>query len=162
MKQTTKILTALVLSSSFIFTGAMAMGHGDGHHKMRGFNVERMAHKLSLTDAQSAKIQVLVDAHKKQRKSVDRKAMKEKRSQHKESYVAMMNSPQFDEAMIRENMAARSAAQAERKIEKMRLKHSIYQVLNEDQREQFLAMASKKRHKMKKRMKKHHREHDDE
>lgn len=159
MNKSTKILATLALSSSLIFTGAMAMGHGEGRHMEQGFKVERMAKKLSLTEAQTTKIQALVDAHKAQRPDVDRKAMKAKHAEMKDKYLAMMNSPQFDEAAIREKMAERSAKQADRRVEKMRLKHSIYQVLNEEQREQFLAMASKKRHKMKKRMKKHAKKH---
>lgn len=155
MKTTTKVLATLALSSSLIFGGAMAMGPGKHHHKGHGFNVERMAKKLDLTEAQSTKIQALVDAHKAERPKFDKEAMKAKRKDMKSEYVAFLNAPEFDEAAVRAKMAERAEKQADRKVAKMKLKHSIYQVLNEEQRAEYLAMMDKKKRKMKKRMKKH-------
>lgn len=158
MKTSTKILASLALSSSLIFGGAMAMGSGN-HHKGHGDKIERMAKKLDLTEAQTTKIQALVDAHKASNPKKDRSEMKDKRKAMKAQHLALLNSPTFDEATIRERLAERASAHADRKVEKMRLKHSIYQVLNEEQRAKFLTMMDKKKRKMKKRMRKHMKKH---
>lgn len=165
MKTATKLLATLALSSSLIIGGAMAMGSGERHFAGHGFKMERMAKKLELTEAQTTKIQALVDAHKEQRPEFDKDAMKAKRKQMKADYIALMNASEFDEAAVRAKMAERAEKNADRKISKMKLKHSIYQVLNEEQREQYLAIMDKKKHKMKKRMKKrmkHGYDHDGE
>jgi len=162
MKVSTKILASLALSSSLMLTSVMAMERGEGRHMERGFKIERMAKKLSLTEAQSTKIQALVDAHKSERPSVDRAAMKEKmklkRTAMKAKFVAMMDAPEFDEAAVRAKIAERSQKHTDRQVSKMKLKHSIYQVLNEDQRSDYLKMMNKKHRKMKKHMKKERHE----
>jgi len=163
MKVSKKILVTLALSSSLMLTSVMAMERGEGRHMERGLKVEHMTKKLSLTEAQSTKIQALVDAHKGERPTVDRAAMKEKmkskRAAMKAKFVAMMNAPEFDEAAVRAKIAERSQKHTDRQVSKMQLQHSIYQVLNEEQRVDYLKMMSKKHRKMKKHMKKQRHEH---
>jgi Spy/CpxP family protein refolding chaperone len=163
MKLSTKILATLALSSSLILTSAMAADRTEGRHMKHGFNIERMVKKLSLTQAQSTKIQALVDERKAQRPTVDRDAMKAemkvKKEDRKAKFVAMMNAPEFDEVAVREKMAERSQKHTDRQVSKMQLRHAIYQVLDEEQREDYLKMMNKKHHKMKKNMKKHRHEY---
>lgn len=163
MKLSTKILATLALSSSLMLTGAMATERGEGRHMERGFNIERMEKKLSLTQDQSTKIQALVDERKAQRPTVDRDAMKAemkvKKEDRKARFVAMMNAPEFDEVAVREKMAERSQKHTDRQVSKMQLRHAIYQVLDEEQREDYLKMMNKKHRKMKKNMKKYRHEH---
>lgn len=156
MKTSTKLLASLVLSSSLIFTGVMAADHEKkGNHQ--GFKIERLTKKLSLTEAQVISIQALVD-EKKANKVAKVKPTKEERKAKKlamkEKFKAMMETSEFDESGVRAEMAERTNKHTERQIGKMRLQHDIYQVLNEEQREDYLKMMAKKHKKMSKKHKK--------
>jgi len=156
MNKSSRILLASVLtvSSLGLMTAALAKPFGDGagcersgHHMGaehrkgdRGFNVDRMAKKLNLTDDQRTQIEATVEASKQQM-SDQRDKMQANREQLKE---LTQQSP-LNEAEVRRVADAQGDLKADMIVLRAQQRAKINTVLTDDQRAQLEDMRGKKR-----------------
>ena len=172
MKLTHKLIAGLALSSVMAF-GAMA-GDGKREHRHGGSKIERMTEHLDLTQEQQVSIAALLKEYRagmrmlpKGMSSDDvppppsRKKMKEKMAQHKAERLAklkdLLGASAFDESTVRDKLAERAQKHSDYKVNQMKMQHAIYQQLDSDQQDKYLAMLSKKGQRKGKRM---HRKHE--
>jgi len=156
MKKPSKRLLAgvLIVSSLGLVAAASAKPHGDGadckrgghhmgsdyKHGDKGFNVDRMAKKLDLSDDQRTKIEAIIKASKQQ-KSDQRDKMKANREQLKE---LTMQSP-LNEAAVRTVADAQGDLKADMIVLRVQQRAKINAVLSDEQRAELQAMGDKKR-----------------
>ncbi|MDP2561046.1 Spy/CpxP family protein refolding chaperone [Psychrobium sp. 1_MG-2023] len=171
MKLTTSLIASVLATSVIALTATSVIAsekHGEQHGKKHSVEhrVEHLTKRLDLTTAQQVSITDLIKEHKANRPARgDRDAMKAKRQSMKQKFKAMMENPDFDESTVKESIEQRANAQTERKVQQLKLQHSIYQQLNDVQRADYLKLLKKKMRKMAKhkmhnrKMMKHHDKH---
>ena len=154
MKKSSKLLitSVLVMSSLGLVATVFAKPFGedcgrDGHqmgsdHKSgeRGFNVDRMAKKLNLTDDQRTQIEGIVEGSKQQ--------MREQREQmqaSREQLRALMQQSLLNEAEVRRVADAQGDLEADMIVQRAQQRAKINTVLSDDQRAQLEEMRGKKR-----------------
>ncbi|MDO3381847.1 Spy/CpxP family protein refolding chaperone [Gilvimarinus algae] len=123
------LCTALALP--FAALGAAPGEHFDGTEFLLK---DRVAEKLELTDQQRSQIQVLIDNHRAVYPP-SRELWREKR----EAVEALMQAAEFDEAAAR----ALLDADDERRLADMKLRHSLSQVLTDEQKDTLKAMGKR-------------------
>ena len=132
------LLLSTLLATSVVYaepSGKDRHERGQGHYLLH----EKVAERLELTDAQREEIRQLTEAHREQYPR-DRKNHEEQR----EDFKALMDAPEFDEAAVREHLAA----QTDKRVASMKLEHQIRQLLTDEQRQQLDEMHErmKKKH----------------
>ena len=115
--------------------------HGGKHH--RGGQMKTMGfHKLDLSDQQKEEMKVIITAHKE--------ANKELKEARKAEMKALMEDPTFNETKAAELIAQREALRADKKLEMLKVKHEMYQLLTEEQKVKYDELEMKKNKKGKK------------
>lgn len=156
MKTSSKawLASVLIVSSLGLVTTVSAKPHGDGpdcergghhmgagyKHGDKGFNVDRMAKKLDLSDDQRTQIEAIIAASKQQ-KSDQRDKMQANREQIKE---LTQRSP-LDEAAVRTVADAQGDLKADMIMLQAQQRAKIHAVLTDEQRAELEDMGGKKR-----------------
>ncbi len=140
------LASVLIVSSLGLAATASAMSSGEGSdcerggHKMgpghkqggRGFNVERMANKLDLTDDQSTQIKAIVE-QSKQQMSDQHDKMQENRKQLR----ALMQQSPLNEAEVRKIADTQGDLKADMIVLRAQQHATIHAVLTDEQRAQW-------------------------
>ncbi|WP_105169213.1 Spy/CpxP family protein refolding chaperone [Pseudoalteromonas sp. T1lg23B] len=140
----TSTLSVLALTGTLLFTSLAQAGHG--HHDKHFLLTEKAAAKLNLTQAQQDKIAQILE-----QKKTAMKALKTSRVEHKDEFKALMENDYFDEQQAKALIAKRSEAKNEALLAKLKSKHQIRQVLNQEQRDKLAKMKHRemeRHHKM--------------
>ncbi|MCF6435317.1 MULTISPECIES: Spy/CpxP family protein refolding chaperone [Pseudoalteromonas] len=138
----TSTLSTLALTGTLLF--ASLAQAGQGHHDKHFLLTEKAVKKLSLSQDQQDKIAQILE----QKKSA-MKALKASRAEYKDDFKALMENDYFDEQQAKALIAKSSEAKGEALLAKLKSKHQIRQVLNQEQRDKLQKIAHHK-------MKKHH------
>ena len=97
---------------------------------------ERGAEKLNLTQEQQAQLKAAFDARKQQFKAnrADKTARKAQRQAFKSKMEVLLATPAFDENAAQEIIAMRDEQVKQFAMQKLKMQHTICQVLNAEQR----------------------------
>lgn len=129
------LIVGLIALVSVGFIGAGQAGKQGG----RGFNVDRMAERLNLTEEQRTQIEEIVASTKPQMTEL-RDAMQENRKQFRE----LNQQETFDEAKVREIATSQGDLKTEMMVLRAGQQHEINAVLTEEQRAQKAEWRAKK------------------
>ena len=156
MKKLTKplIASALIVSSLGLIGAASAMPFGEGAgcwrggyqmgpgHKYsgRGFNVERMANKLDLTDDQRTQIEAIAEESREQMSD-----QRNKLQANLEQLRELMQQSPFNEAEVRNIADAQGDLKADMIVLRAQQRTKINAVLTDDQHAQLEKMRGKRR-----------------
>ncbi|MEZ9157624.1 Spy/CpxP family protein refolding chaperone [Vibrio lentus] len=91
---------------------------------------------LNLTEEQQAEVFSLVQGYQSDRTEVDM----DKAIELKKKQISLVTQPDFDEAEMEKVIDTVQATEKSMVMQEMRLKNSIYNVLTEEQKEQFKTM----------------------
>lgn len=151
---TTALASILALSSLGFVASSYAMPsgegyekcmhgkHGKGHgekHGRRGFDIDRMAEKLNLSDEQRASMQAIVDESKPEITAL-REKMRDNRKQLKE----LAQTSPFNEAEARKLADAQGDLKADMIVLRMQQRSKMHDILTEEQRMQMKEMREKR------------------
>ena len=142
-------LLAIVASSALLTAGVYAAhdqdgsgdGHGkNGHHQMQGErgghnDMRKMFRGLDLTDAQKTEMKALFSAHRDEMKQ--NRPSKEARAAQKQQMLAFITSSNFNEAEVKQALAAKQEARQQKAVGMIKLQNQAYQLLTPEQQEQF-------------------------
>jgi len=138
------VLIFSLLANVFLLGGALYTRHiVDGYRKGEP-QVERIVEELDLTAPQQAKLEEVaaqMQAWRQERN--DRR--EEGRDENREAMFALMVEPEFDEARLRELLAARNSERTERFVSMGREVHAFVQTLTAEQQEEALEMMRDRR-----------------
>ncbi|CAM4222971.1 Spy/CpxP family protein refolding chaperone [Pseudoalteromonas byunsanensis] len=130
-------LSVLALTGTLLFASLAQAGHG--HHDKHFLLTEKAVAKLNLSQDQQDKIAQILE----QKKSA-MKALKMSRAEYKDEFKALMESEYFDEQQAKTLIAKTSEAKNEALLAKLKSKHQIKQVLNQEQREKLAKIEHRK------------------
>lgn len=146
--------SVLVLSSLGLAVPAYSMPAGEGYkkcmhgeykrehggmHGKRGFDVDRLAEKLNLSDDQRSQMKVIIEESKPQISAL-REKMRENRKQLRE----LSQKTPFNETDVRKLAEAQGDVKAEMIVLRMQQRSQIQALLTEEQRVQMKEMREKK------------------
>ena len=154
MKKLSKPLLAgvLIVTSLGLAATAFAKPFGEGPgcergaHQMkpgysgRGFNVERMANKLNLTDGQSTQIKAIMEQSKQQMSD-----QYDKMQENRQQLRALMQQSPFNEAEVRKVADAQGDLKADMIVLRAQQHAKINTILTDEQRTQWEQMRGKRR-----------------
>ena len=151
---TTALASVLALSSLGFVASSYAMPSGEGYekcmhgkhgkgygekHGRRGFDIDRMAEKLNLSDEQRTSMQAIIDESKPEITAL-REKMRETRKQLKQ----LAHTNPYNEAEVRKLADAQGDLKAEMIVLRMQQRSKISNVLTEEQRTQMKEMREKR------------------
>lgn len=155
MKTATKSVLAatLIASSVGLTTMVSAMPFGDGpgcgrgsHHMgpgervgERGPKLERLAHRLNMTDEQRAEIEAIRSGSQKQMVE-----LREKIRANRDQIRELIRQPDFDEAAIRSVADEQGDFKADMIVLRARQRSGMRAVLTDEQRDQLDEMPKRK------------------
>ena len=140
-------IIAFMMAAVLMLSGGAVYAENHGKGKDHGQCHDKMMERLDLTDEQREKMDALHD--KMQAMRPDRK---EARPFMKEMQ-AIVHADSFDEKAAKELIAKQQKMQAAHKLEKMRLKHQMYNVLTDEQKAEWDKIKQEKPEKRKDKMK---------
>lgn len=120
----------------------MHKNHGKGYgmkHGSRGFNTERMAEKLGLSEEQRTRVNAIVEESRPQIEAL-REKMRETRKQLREQ----MHTGDYNEAEVRKLADAQGDLKADMIVLRAQQRAEIRDILTEEQRKQMKEMWQKK------------------
>jgi len=135
----TEPVVADAQESSVIKEGGHDKHHGGKHHgdhKQKKMNFKN----LDLSDAQKQQMKTIMTSYKEASKTL--------KEAHKAEMKALMQSATFDEAKAKQLISQREAQRADQKLDMLKMKHEMYQVLTDEQKAQYdeRQMKKMKRH----------------
>lgn len=139
------LVSALV--SGLIFSGfALADGHGD-HHSWHGKAYKSYYHGCGMMGKGMFRGLDLADEQKEQIKTILHDAWEAKHEgmkqegqeyqSHKQAMQEIITAETFDEQKAADVVSKKTALHQAMMVNKMRIQHNIYQVLNSEQQEKF-------------------------
>ena len=117
---------------------------GKGKGKNRGQNQQMGFEKLNLTDEQKAKMKTIMSSQKGQKRV--QKTDTERLAQQAEMQ-SLMQAETFDEAKAEELISNQQSKRNANKLEKMKAKHSMYQLLTDEQKAEFVEMQMQRKNR---------------
>jgi len=153
-RKLTKLVLICGLATATLGTGvAMAKGgmHHKGPHEARFLLSERGAEKLDLTQEQQAQLKAAFEAQKEQMKAMrgDKDARKAEREAFKAKMDVLLAKATFDENAAQELIGSREAKAEKFAMQKLKMEHTVWQILNAEQREKYGKMKKRFAKKMK-------------
>lgn len=154
----TRKLSKLVLICGLATTalGSTAvLAKGDMHRKhspeARFLLSERGAEKLNLTEEQQTQLKAAFTAQKEQMKAAraDKETRKAERAAFKAKMDVLLANATFDENAAQEIIDLREAKTEKFAMQKLKMQHTVWQILNPEQREKYSEMKKRFAKKMK-------------
>jgi len=131
-------MIAAIGSMSALMPAVAKMDGERGQHR-----IERLVERLDLNEQQETEVKRLVTEHRNATQRPDKAAKAQKRQQYHTAFKAMLESPTFDRVAVQAQLDQHRAQRQARMINKLELKHAIYQVLTPEQRTSYLTMLEK-------------------
>ncbi|MGS0676613.1 Spy/CpxP family protein refolding chaperone [Shewanella sp. 30m-9] len=142
-------LLAIVASTALLTAGVNAAddqdgsrdGHGkNGHHQMQSergghHDLRKMFRGLDLTDEQKTEMKALFSAHRDEMKQ--NRPSKEARAAQKQQMLGFITAANFNEAEVKQALAAKQAARQQKAVNMLKLQNQAYQLLTPEQQEKF-------------------------
>ncbi|MCQ8879584.1 Spy/CpxP family protein refolding chaperone [Pseudoalteromonas shioyasakiensis] len=154
-RKLSKLVLICGLATATLGTGvALAKGgmhHGKGMHEARFLLSERGAEKLDLTQEQQTQLKAAFEAQKEQMKAMrgDKDARKVQREAFKAKMDVLLAKATFDENAAQELLDSREAKAEKFAMQKLKMEHTVWQILNAEQREKYSKMKKRFAKKMK-------------
>lgn len=136
------VVAGLMLSIPAIASGH-GYSHGKGHnsyhqsyHHGCGMMGKKMLRGLDLTDAQKTQIKALM----KQERAAKHELMEQHKSHHQQMKLqmqALVTGDKFDEQKAKDLLALRAKKHQYMMLQKIKVRHEIYQLLNAEQKQKF-------------------------
>jgi len=117
---------------------------GKGKGKNRGQNQQMGFEKLNLTDEQKAEMKTIMSSQKEQKRV--QKTDTERLAQQAEMQ-SLMQAETFDEAKAEELISNQQSKRNANKLEKMKAKHEMYQLLTDEQKAEFTEMQMQRKNR---------------
>jgi protein CpxP len=117
---------------------------GKGKGKNRGQNQQMGFEKLNLTDEQKAEMKTIMSSQKGQKRV--QKTDTERLAQQAEMQ-SLMQAETFDEAKAEELISNQQSKRNANKLEKMKAKHAMYQLLTDEQKAEFVEMQMQRKNR---------------
>lgn len=117
---------------------------GHGKHKGKGNSQQMGFEKLDLTDQQKVEMKTLMSSQKENKRV--QKTDAERLAQQAEMQ-ALMQAETFDEAKAEELISNQQSQRNESKLEKMKAKHEMYQLLTDEQKAEFAEMQMQRKNR---------------
>ena len=117
---------------------------GKGKGKNRGQNQQMGFEKLNLTDEQKAEMKTIMSSQKGQKRV--QKTDTERLAQQAEMQ-SLMQAETFDEAKAEELINNQQSKRNANKLEKMKAKHAMYQLLTDEQKAEFVEMQMQRKNR---------------
>lgn len=154
-RKLTKLVLICGLATTALGTGAVmakgGMPHGKGMPEARFLLSERGAAKLDLTQQQQKELKAAFEAQKAQMKAM--RGNKDARAAQRDTFKAQMETllakATFDESAAQEIIDLRKAKVEVFAMQKLKMEHTVWQILNVEQREKYTKMKKRFAKKMK-------------
>jgi len=143
MKKSKKVILSVAMiaaigSMSALMPAVAKMDGERGQHRL-----ERLVERLDLNDQQATEVKRLVSEHRNATQRPDKAAKDEKRQQYHTEFKAMLEAPTFNAVAVQAQLDQHRAQRQARMINKLQLKHAIYQLLTPEQQTSYLNMLEK-------------------
>lgn len=133
------IVSRLIISGCILLSVAANADHKQGKHFLLS---DRAAAKLALTDEQRNQISSIVSTY---REKVDALKPGDKK---RDELKALVQSTQFDEVQATLLIEQMQSKKANVMLEKLKIRHQVWQVLTPEQRDKLAALKGKIKRKM--------------
>ena len=117
---------------------------GKNKGKNRGQNQQMGFEKLNLTDEQKVEMRTIMSSQKGQKRV--QKTDEERLAQQAEMQTLML-ADTFDESKAEELISNQQSQRNESKLEKMKAKHEMYQLLTDEQKAEFAEMQMQRKNR---------------
>ncbi|WP_394192612.1 Spy/CpxP family protein refolding chaperone [Pseudoalteromonas atlantica] len=154
-RKLTKLVLICGLATTALGTGAVmakgGMHHGKGMPEAGFLLSERGAAKLDLTQQQQAQLKAAFEVQKEQMKAMrgDKEARTAQRDTFKAQKETLLAKATFDESSAQEIIDLREAKIEKFAMQKLKMEHRVWQILNAEQREKYTKMKKRFAKKMK-------------
>lgn len=128
------IVSTLIISGCLLLSVAANADHKQGKHFLLS---DRAAAKLSLTDEQRSQISNIVLTH---REKIGELKLGDKQ---RDELKALVQSAQFDEVQATLLIEKMQSKKADIMLEKLKLRHQVWQVLTAEQRDKLASLKGK-------------------
>ncbi len=151
MKAASLVLAlAAVLGTTGLAVAAETTNGGQGYSKDKSAYVKKARtgknHWLAgveLSEAQRQQFTELLAQHKAAQRQAAKPA-----AEQRQQFKALLQADYFDEPVVRQQLEQQQAKRTEQQLERLKLRHQLYQILTPEQRQQLAEKAEQRRSRL--------------